>query len=111
MTYTTRRFLFHAAGLVAAVVVFGLLDSAGARAVAAVAGLGVVVLHGARSDEVERALVLRAAATSFAVVAAGAVGVAVLGLGAWLTGLAEVMWAVFFGLYMVSWVVWRVVRG
>jgi hypothetical protein len=109
MTRAFRRDLFYAAGFLVCLAGYGLAPPGlpWARWVFALAAFAVVVAHVLLSDEVVRAVALRAGAAAFALAAAGALLVTVLGEAGWLAGHADRLWAVLFALYLVCWSVLR----
>lgn len=105
MTRADRRDLVFGAALLLCIAGYGVSEPlAVLRAVLAVAGLGVVVVHAFGADEVRRAFAFRAGFTAFVLAAGILVGATVLGRTEFLSSRVGELWAWLFALYLISWI-------
>jgi hypothetical protein len=113
MTKSQQRDLRYAIALLAALALFQ-ASAGGAAWIRATAGLiclGVVTAYVLGSDEVERALSMRAGAAAFGLVVTVALIAVVVGRPEVLAEAAPRLWAWLFALYMACWGVLRLARG
>jgi anaerobic C4-dicarboxylate transporter len=106
LTRAYRRDLAFAAALLLCLGGYGVSASSlpMLRAVLAVAGFGIVVIHTMGADEVRRASAFRAGFTAFVLAAGICVGATVLGRTDLVAGRAGELWAWLFVLYLISWI-------
>lgn len=112
MSRELKRQLVYGGALAACLIGFGVLKG-WAEAQSVLAGLSVAVLavYVVRSDEVERALGMQAAAAAFALLLIVALASRIAGSAAIASVLAGDLWAVMIAAALVCWIVLRIRLG
>lgn len=112
MSSELKRQFVYGALLVACLVAFALFKGwPGVQSAFAAASVAVLAVYVVRSDEVERALGIQAAAVAFVLLLAAALAVKVAGLTALAAALSGDLWAVMVATALVCWVVLRIRLG
>lgn len=112
MSRELKRQLVYGGALAACLIGFGVLKG-WAEAQSVLAGLSVTVLavYVVRSDEVERALGMQAAAAAFALLLVAALAARITGSSAIASMLSGDLWAVMVATALVCWIVLRIRLG
>lgn len=112
MSREFKRQSAYGAVLIACLAGFALLKAwPDAQALLAAASVAVLAVYVVRSDEVERALGVRAGAAAFVLLLAAALVLKIVGQGAIMAAWAGDLWAVMVATALVCWVVLRIRLG